>query len=289
LLLARGFDPGPADGIVGDKTTSAIRSFQESENLPIDGRISVVLRRALSAGQRGEAVSPEPSLPSPHKQTATSPVIVPVVTVARIETIDGAKIHFSDNTVDPDVDFYIVLDAFSVNNINTADSNERTTLSVRGEINEFSPIEIDGWITPLKDPPELMVNAKIDGLELSPYSPYLHRQMGISFERGHLDTVAAASVADGELDGQFDIDLEQLELREFSDENAQQFADRIGIPVEMAVSLLKDTQGRIHLTIPISGSLASPEMDISNAITSAVGGVLRAAFPPNWVAEVFNV
>ncbi len=38
ILLGRlGFDPGPADGTVGDKTRDAIRSYQRELSLPIDG------------------------------------------------------------------------------------------------------------------------------------------------------------------------------------------------------------------------------------------------------------
>jgi len=37
LLAARGFDPGPADGIIGARTQSALRGFQHGQGLPEDG------------------------------------------------------------------------------------------------------------------------------------------------------------------------------------------------------------------------------------------------------------
>ncbi len=38
-LKTKGFDPGPADGVDGPKTKSAVRDFQKSQNLSADGRL----------------------------------------------------------------------------------------------------------------------------------------------------------------------------------------------------------------------------------------------------------
>lgn len=46
-LDAEGFDPGPADGLMGPKTKAAIKAFQHSKGLPIDGKISDSLLKAL--------------------------------------------------------------------------------------------------------------------------------------------------------------------------------------------------------------------------------------------------
>jgi lipid-binding SYLF domain-containing protein len=38
-LRDKGYDPGPADGVLGPQTKSALRKYQESENLPVTGRL----------------------------------------------------------------------------------------------------------------------------------------------------------------------------------------------------------------------------------------------------------
>lgn len=39
-LAELGYDPGPADGLMGRKTANAIKAFQMDANLPVDGKIS---------------------------------------------------------------------------------------------------------------------------------------------------------------------------------------------------------------------------------------------------------
>ena len=43
LLSQLGFEPGPADGVIGSRTERSVRRFQEREGLPTDGRISAAL------------------------------------------------------------------------------------------------------------------------------------------------------------------------------------------------------------------------------------------------------
>jgi peptidoglycan hydrolase-like protein with peptidoglycan-binding domain len=46
-LLKLGFDVGTADGILGSKTTTAIKAFQKKQHLEEDGKISGQLLKQL--------------------------------------------------------------------------------------------------------------------------------------------------------------------------------------------------------------------------------------------------
>jgi peptidoglycan hydrolase-like protein with peptidoglycan-binding domain len=50
LLTRRGFDAGTPDGVIGRGTEAAIRAYQEARGLPVDGRASPALLRALRQG-----------------------------------------------------------------------------------------------------------------------------------------------------------------------------------------------------------------------------------------------
>lgn len=46
-LNEKGFDSGVADGLMGPKTKAAIKAFQYAKDLPVDGKISDNLLKAL--------------------------------------------------------------------------------------------------------------------------------------------------------------------------------------------------------------------------------------------------
>ena len=47
LLAGLGYDPGPADGVFGTKTTAAVRAFQSASGLKVDGAAGNTTKRAL--------------------------------------------------------------------------------------------------------------------------------------------------------------------------------------------------------------------------------------------------
>jgi len=49
MLIELGFDAGPADGLPGSKTNTAIRDFERSRGLPITGQATVQMEAALKA------------------------------------------------------------------------------------------------------------------------------------------------------------------------------------------------------------------------------------------------
>lgn len=69
-LAGLGFDPGPADGLMGRRTREAIRAFQRREGLAADGRpgAQVLSRLRESAASAEAQTSPEP---------APTPTVVP--------------------------------------------------------------------------------------------------------------------------------------------------------------------------------------------------------------------
>lgn len=64
MLAAKGFDPGPADGVAGSKTYAALSEYQRSRGLPItNGVTSEAYRQLAEDRQRSQPASaPQPVL-----------------------------------------------------------------------------------------------------------------------------------------------------------------------------------------------------------------------------------
>jgi peptidoglycan hydrolase-like protein with peptidoglycan-binding domain len=70
-LQEKGFDPGPIDGVMGPRTSAAVRDFQQKENLTVTGQLDAKTRSRLMASAGSPAASPasEPTGTSPKPQT----------------------------------------------------------------------------------------------------------------------------------------------------------------------------------------------------------------------------
>jgi peptidoglycan hydrolase-like protein with peptidoglycan-binding domain len=67
-LKAAGFDPGPLDGVLGQRTREALRRYQASQGLPATGQLDEATRQALmrrDLRQTAREVTPESWLKAP--------------------------------------------------------------------------------------------------------------------------------------------------------------------------------------------------------------------------------
>jgi peptidoglycan hydrolase-like protein with peptidoglycan-binding domain len=68
-LQEKGFNPGPIDGVMGPRTSAAVKEFQEKENLTATGQLDAETRARLMAAAGSPAASPaEPQSKPPKRQ-----------------------------------------------------------------------------------------------------------------------------------------------------------------------------------------------------------------------------
>lgn len=284
LLTQLGYTPGPVDGLMGRRTRAAISDFQRREGLPVDGRPTQSLLAALesrAAGPADSAVASAPRTDGPEQMG-------PTVRLERFALTGNSVIRFRDDMVTPQVNVNALFKEFQVKNVDTQNADQQTDLSLIADVNESTRVELNGWISGLGKTPDLDITAKVDNLELSTYSPYVSKMTGVHMESGQLDTVTEIKVKQPDLQGKIQLELGYIAFRPLSEAEAKRVSGTIGVPLDTAVSLLQDDEGRIVLTLPVSGALKKPEVDISSAVDKAIGGVLKAAFPPNLVGSMLE-
>jgi peptidoglycan hydrolase-like protein with peptidoglycan-binding domain len=67
-LKGKGFNPGPVDGVMGPRTTAAVKEFQQKENLTVSGSLDADTNARLMASVPPPAASPA-SEPPAKKQS----------------------------------------------------------------------------------------------------------------------------------------------------------------------------------------------------------------------------
>jgi peptidoglycan hydrolase-like protein with peptidoglycan-binding domain len=284
LLTKLGYAPGVVDGHMGRRTAAAIKDFQRQEAMAVDGQLTGGLLAALESRAAGPAESDAASA-SPADVAMPKGVSV---RLGRISLTGSSVLRFRDDMVTPQVNVDTVFKRAEVQNLDTRKVDGRTDLSLVADVNEFTHVELAGWIAGLGETADLDVKAKVENLELSTYSPYVAEIAGVHLESGQLDTETTVTAKQGVLQGKIQLELDDMVFRSLSKEEAERVSGTIGVPLETAVSLLQDSQGRISLTLPVGGALSKPEVDISSAVSKAIGSVLISVFPPAMVASMME-
>lgn len=135
-------------------------------------------------------------------------------------------------------------------------------------------IALNGVIRPFAETLSGHLDGKIQALELPPLSPYLAEALGVNLNTGQFSGTFKGGAVKGALDGRLEVELANLFIAQ-PDPNAP-VAKKMDMPIETVLDLLRDSEDRIRLTLPVRGNLANPDLDISDAVAQAVAGALKS-------------
>ncbi|HEY6097660.1 MAG TPA: DUF748 domain-containing protein, partial [Candidatus Deferrimicrobium sp.] len=221
------------------------------------------------AGRDNAALAPAAA---PADNAAQAPA-VPV----RIETVtlQGGAVNFSDKFIKPNYSASLVEIGGRVSGLSSEES-QLADIDLRGKLENSAPLEIVGKINPLAK--DLFLDLKVDfrDMDLSPLSPYSGRFAGYGIQKGKLTLNLKYHIEKGKLDSENKVFLDQFTFGDTVDS-----PDATKLPVRLAVALLKDRRGEIHLDLPVTGSLDDPKFSIWGVIWQIVKNLLvKAATSP---------
>lgn len=201
----------------------------------------------------------------------------PVPTPVRIETVtlQGGTILFSDRYVKPNYTASLVEIGGRVSGL-SSDENRQADVDLRGKLENSAPLEILGKINPLAE--NLFVDLKVDfrDMDLSPLSPYTGRYAGYGIRKGKLALGLKYHIEKRKLDAENKVFLDQFTFGEAVDS-----PDATKLPVRLAVALLKDRKGEIHLDLPLTGQIDDPKFSVWGVVWQIVKNLLvKAATSP---------
>ncbi len=225
--------------------------------------------------------------PASSEQTPSSDSSA-IIRIGRFYLADSARVGFKDASVSPPINVKLTVEELDIKNIDSAAPRKRSDLRLKAKLNEFTGINVAGWASPFSDQPQFNLKAGLTGLELPRFSSYAARLLGLNLETGQLNVDAVAKTKEAALDGSAKINLKSLKFTSLSAAAEKKLSGQVGMPVQTAVGLLQDSNKVINLTIPVGGTIANPDIDLSDAIGQAIGGALKSLFPPTALASMLS-
>ncbi|SDW20740.1 protein of unknown function [Pseudomonas syringae] len=189
--------------------------------------------------------------------------------------IKNGSANFADMTLTPN--FATAVQQLN-GRIGTIDNRKATPapVDIEGKVDRYAPVTIKGSLNPFDPMASLDITTSFKRVELTNLTPYSGKFAGFRIRKGRLNLDLHYLITKGQLKAQNKVLIEQLQLGERVDS-----PDALDLPIRLAVALLKDTQGRISLELPIEGDLNNPQFSVMPIVWQTLRNlVLRAAQAP---------
>jgi hypothetical protein len=218
------------------------------------------------------APSPQPSpqaAPEPSAAAAAAPTPAVNASLASLRLTRG-RIAFTDRAVKP---FYSgVISPLDIDLRNVRfPPLAANRVDIDAAVAPQGKIKVTGSIDPSGSRAEL----KVDDLALTPFNPYATAYSPYGIGDGSLTLDTKASVAPGGYKADSSIVLHDLEVA--GAEGDSLFQQHFGIPLTVALALLKDMSGNITLDVPVTADQEGMKVGIGTIVAGALRSALVGA------------
>ena len=155
-------------------------------------------------------------------------------------------------------------------------SSGKTPFVLRGK-NKFSSLDAKGAIELFSGNYGGNWDVDVKGLELPQVSPYSLQYTGYYLHSGQLSLTTKGTIKKRTLAGTSDIRLNKLEVEAQNTERSGEFNQKVSMPLDTAIMILKDNDDNIDLEIPVDGSLDDPQFGYQTVINKLAGKGMKNA------------
>jgi len=188
--------------------------------------------------------------------------------VDRVNVRDG-RMHFSDQSLVLPFDTRIEALAGGFTTLSNL-RGVRTEVELAGRVAPHGEARVRGSFVPGGLQTEFDVRAEFENVAMPQLTPYSATFAGRRIESGRLGLDLHYRVAGRRFTGDHDVRLVDFRLGE-----RVAAPGAFDLPVDLAISLLRDETGRIDVAVPIGGTLDDPQFGYASLIREALANLVR--------------
>lgn len=203
-------------------------------------------------------------LPQPETKKSSDPMKMSIGDIV----INKANLGFADLSMKPNFKVAMQQLSGSISGL-SSDPKTQATIKLKGKVDRYAPVTIEGKLNPLIAKPNLDVHMAFSNLELTTFTPYSGTYAGFKIERGQLSLDIDYKLVDDKIQGKNKIVMNQLQLG-----NPVESAKAVNLPLRLAIALLKDENGVIDLGFEVGGDLNDPQFSIGGILWKVVSNMI---------------
>ncbi|NVM79274.1 hypothetical protein FHW83_005111 [Duganella sp. SG902] len=182
--------------------------------------------------------------------------------------VQNAKLDFTDLSLRPQFAAKI----YELNGVITGLSSRRdarSQIELDGRVDDFGMARVRGQLNPFVPADNTDLNVIFKNVDMVSASPYSMKFAGYKIAEGKISLDLQYKVRNNQLEGNNQVVLDNLTLGERIDS-----PDALKLPLELALAILKDSNGRIDLGVPVSGNMNDPSFSYGAVVWKALGNIM---------------
>ncbi|NOY66906.1 MAG: DUF748 domain-containing protein [Gammaproteobacteria bacterium] len=187
----------------------------------------------------------------------------------------NSHVHVLDESVTPSFKTELEITKAVINNITTASPESASPFIISANLDKYSSIKFSGDAYPFSKPLSLKLVSNIKNISLPPVSSYTSRSIGYNLISGQLNADITLNITKGEINAVNKLLISNLEVKPSDPEKSASLTSQISMPLDSALSLLRNKNNDIKLNIPVTGNINKPDFNISGIINKALGSALK--------------
>lgn len=220
-------------------------------------------KRAPAAAESAPATAESAAKSAPGAEKGGAAAQPFPVTVARVRVEKGIVDYSDQSLVLPFAakirDFHGAVTGIA------SDPKSRARLNFEGRVEQYGSAKVSGSLAPFAPKHFTDIRTEFRNIDMPPFSPYSATFAGRKIATGKLSLDLEYKIDDGALAGDNKILLEKFTLGE-----PIESPDALDLPLDLAVALLTDSQGRIDVAVPVTGDMNNPKFSLGGVIGQAV-------------------
>ena len=160
-----------------------------------------------------------------------------------------------------------------------------TNLEVKGVVDEYGVAKITGIVHPNNIKLLTDINLIFNNIAVKNFTPYSGKFVGREIKSGKLDLDLKYNIQKSNLEAQNSIIISKLELGD-----KVESPDAVSLPLDIAISLLKNSDGIIDINLPVSGNIDDPQFAVGPIVWKAFVNLMTKAVtaPFSLLGAMFN-
>ncbi len=222
-------------------------------------------------GKTDASGAPMPAVQS-VKPAQTAPVPADGKKAVRVKVdrlqVTGGDVEFADLSLRPQFGTRVSDLSGLIVGLSTEPSS-RAEVSLEGKVDEFGLARVSGNLSPLGATEYTDIKAIFRNVEMKNLTPYSGKFAGRKIESGKLSLDLEYKIDQRKLKGENKVVVDNLVLGDRIESK-----DATNLPLDLAIALLRDSNGMIELGLPVQGSLDDPQFSFGGLVWKVIVNVL---------------